>query len=149
LTLNGLIIVFFQYPFTWITARFAHYRSLMIGAFLYGIGYLTLTWVGPYGLAIVSIALVTAGEMIISPTSLTVIGQMASESWRGRYMAFAGLAETLGFSLGPLIGGFLLDVYPTHPGYIWGTISALAFAAVIGFQWWGRRGGVKADGHKL
>ena len=64
---------------------------------------------------------------------------MASDTWRGRYMAFAGLAETVGFSLGPLIGGFLLDVYPTHPGYIWGTISALAFAAVIGFQWWGGR----------
>jgi predicted MFS family arabinose efflux permease len=139
LTLNGLIIVVFQYPLTLILKRYRLYVSLVTGAILYGLGYLTMTWVGSYSLAIGAIALVTAGEIVFAPTTSAVVGEMAAENWRGRYMAFAGLAETVGFSFGPLIGGFLLDAYPTHPGYIWGTIASLAFAAAIGFQRWGTR----------
>jgi len=138
LTLNGLIIVVFQYPFVWVMKRFALYRSLILGAVLYGVGYLTLTWVGAYSLAILAIGLITAGEITFAPTTSAVVGGMASENWRGRYMAFAGLSETVGFSLGPLLGGVLLDSFPSQPGYVWGTISALAFVAAVGFNQWGK-----------
>jgi MFS family permease len=138
LTLNGLIIVVFQYPFIWVMKRFALYRSLILGAVLYGVGYLTLTWVGAYSLAILAIGLITAGEITFAPTTSAVVGGMASENWRGRYMAFAGLSETVGFSLGPLLGGVLLDSFPSQPGYVWGTISALAFVAAVGFNQWGK-----------
>ena len=137
LTLNGAIIVVFQYPFSRIMGRFPLYKSIVAGAFLYGIGYLTLTWVGAYSLAVLSIIISTAGEITFAPTSSAVVGEMAAERWRARYMAFFSLSETMGWALGPLIGGILLDIFPSQPLYVWGTISMLAFAGAIGFQRWG------------
>ncbi len=133
LTLNGLIIVAVQYPITRFLGRFP-YISLALGAFLYGIGYLVFSWVGTFGLAAWAITLLTFGEMVFSPTSSTLIGQMAAADWRGRYMAFYGAAETLGFSLGPLLGGFLLNAFPLHPLVVWGSISSLAFIAAAAFS---------------
>jgi MFS family permease len=137
LTLNGAIIVLFQYPFSQIMGRFALYKPIVLGAFLYGIGYLILVWVGDYRLALFSMFIITSGEITFAPTSSAVVGAMAEENWRGRYMAFFGLSETLGWSLGPLIGGFLLDIFPSQPIAAWGPIAALAFIASIGFQRWG------------
>jgi len=133
LTLNGLIIVALQYPLTHFLGRFP-YLSLVLGALFYGSGYLTLTWVGPYGLALWSMTLITFGEMAISPTSSALVGKMASGEWRGRYMAFYGATETLGYSVGPLLGGLLLDAFPQHPLAIWGLLSLLAFIAAIAFS---------------
>jgi predicted MFS family arabinose efflux permease len=139
LTLNGAIIVVFQYPISRLLERAALYKSLMIGAFLYGAGYLLLAWVGSYGLAVTCIAIVTAGEITFAPTSSAVVGRMAAPQWAGRYMAFFGLSETLGWAMGPLIGGILLDRFASQPLLVWGPISLLGFAAVIGFQRWGSR----------
>ncbi len=134
LTLNGLIIVFFQYPVTYILSRLTFSFSLVLGALLYGVGYLTLTWVGPYSLAVGCMILITAGEIVFAPTTSAVVGQMASTNWRGRYMGFFGLSETMGMALGPLIGGVLLDVFPMQPLFVWGTTAIMAFAAAIGFS---------------
>jgi predicted MFS family arabinose efflux permease len=134
LTLNGLIIVVFQYPFSRIMGRFAPAASLVIGACLYGIGWLTLSWVGAYTLAIGSVALVTVGEILFSPTTAAVVGRLAASDRRGRYMGFFGLAETLGWSIGPLLGGLLLDHFATRPLLVWGLVSILPFAAAIGFS---------------
>jgi MFS family permease len=97
--LNGLIIVVFQYPFSRMMGRFAPSVSLVIGAALYGTGFLILAWVGAYSLAIGSLILITTGEIFFSPTTAAVVGRLASSDQRGRYMGFFGLAE-LGWSSG-------------------------------------------------
>jgi predicted MFS family arabinose efflux permease len=134
LTLNGLIIVVFQYPFSRMMSRFAPSVSLVIGAVLYGTGFLILTWVGAFTLAIGSLVLITTGEIFFSPTTAAVVGRLASSEQRGRYMGFFGLAETLGWSLGPLIGGLLLDQFSSQPLIVWGLTCILPFAAAIGFS---------------
>jgi MFS family permease len=139
LTLNGLIIVVFQYPITFILGHLASHFSLVLGAFLYGVGYLILTWVGPYSLAIGSMVLITAGEIVFAPTTSAVVGEMSSTNWRGRYMGFFGLSETMGMAIGPLIGGVLLDAFPLQPLFVWGAPAILAFAAATGFNQFGRK----------
>ncbi len=133
LSLNGLIIVAVQYPLTRILGRFP-YLSLALGSLLYGIGYLVFSWVGSFGLAAWAITLLTFGEMAFSPSSSTLVGKLASAEWRGRYMAFYGAAETLGYSVGPLLGGLLLNAFPQHPLVVWGSLSSLAFIASIIFS---------------
>jgi MFS family permease len=137
LTLNGLIIVVFQYPLSWLLKRYQLYKSLALGAVLFASGYLVFIWVGSYPLALGAIALVTFGEIVFAPTTSAVVGEMASANWRGRYMAFAGLSETIGYSFGPLLGGVLLDVFPDQPLLVWGPLAALGYIAAIGFQRWG------------
>jgi MFS family permease len=133
LTLNGLMITVLQYPVTRLMAHLSISVSLITGAFLYAVGYFTLSWVGPYSLALGAVALITTGEIFCTPTIMTVVGRLASQNWRGRYMAFFGMAETLGMTMGPLLGGLLLDIFPENPVYVWGMIALLAVLAAVGF----------------
>jgi MFS family permease len=123
LTINGLLIVFFQYPIARGTNHLARYRGLLLGSLLYAIGYLSLSWVQSFNWALATILIVTAGEMVFAPLTLSVVAESSSSDWRGRYMGFFGLSQTLGLAFGPLLGGVLLDVFPNEPLFVWGIIS--------------------------
>jgi MFS family permease len=133
LTLNGLLVAVLQYPSIRFFGRFKETLSLTLGAFLFGAGYLVMAWVGSYGLAMGAIIVMTIGEVIYSPIASAAVGKMAAPQWRGRYMAFFGLSETLGMALGLFLGGFLLDIFEDYPLGIWGVIASFAFAASIGY----------------
>lgn len=137
LTANGLMVVVFQYPVARLVDWMGRVRSLVLGSLLYGLGYLSFGWVGSFGWGIGAIAVVTAGEVVFAPTTLAVVGELAPYEWRGRYMGFFGLSQTLGISLGPLVGGVLLDAFPTRPLFIWGAIGACSLLAALGFHRWG------------
>ncbi len=138
LTSNGLIIVLFQYPIARGLNRLKISKGLILGSLLYAFGYLYMGWLTSFGWLFGAIALITAGEMVFSPVSLSVVTELSPQNWRGRYMGFFELSHTLGMSLGPLAGGILLDVFPTNPQFIWGPIASVMFAAAVGFHWWGR-----------
>lgn len=137
LTVNGLIVVLLQYPMAIVISRIKQHRALITGSLFYALGYLLMGWVGGFGLAIIAMVIITMGEIIFSPVSLSVVGSLAPADQRGRYMAFFGLSEGLGFSMAALLGGILLDGLSSQPLLIWGIIAFLAFSAAVGFQRWG------------
>jgi len=137
LTMNGIIVVISQYPVARGVDRMPRARGLILGSLLYGLGYLSMGWVGDFGWALAAIVVVTAGEVVFSPLTLSVVADLSPEEQRGRYMGFYGLSQTLGVSFGPLLGGVLLEAFPNNPHFIWGTIASVAFVAAAGFRWWG------------
>ena len=139
LTLNGLIVVFFQYPMTVALRRVAKFRALILGSLLYLVGYLSLGWITQFGWALVAMAVITGGEIIHAPVSLSVVGELSPEDKRGRYMGFFGLSQTIGIAVGPLLGGVLIDAFPFNPELIWAPVALIAFIAAVGYYWWGRR----------
>jgi len=139
LTLNGLIVIFFQYPMTLALKRLAKFRALILGSLLYGFGYLFLGWITQFGWALVAMAVITGGEIIHAPVSLSVIGELSPEDQRGRYMGLFGLSQTIGMAVGPLLGGVLIDAFPFNPELIWAPVALIAFIAAAGYYWWGRR----------
>ena len=139
LTLNGLIVVFFQYPMTVALRRVAKFRALILGSLLYLFGYLSLGWITQFGWALVAMAVITGGEIIHAPVSLSVIGELSPEDKRGRYMGLFGLSQTIGIAVGPLLGGVLIDAFPFNPELVWAPVALIAFIAAIGYYWWGRR----------
>ncbi|MFC2045858.1 MFS transporter, partial [Chloroflexota bacterium] len=134
LTINGLIVICFQYPVARSLNQINLYRALILGGILYGVGYLSLGWIHSFNLAIVAIAVVTAGEIVFSPAALSIVGEIAPKDQRGRYMGFFGLSQIVGMSLAALLGGVLLDAFPNNYLLIWGTIAMFGFIASIGFQ---------------
>jgi len=139
LTLNGLIVIFFQYPMTLALKRLAKFRALMLGSLLYAFGYLSLGWITQFGWALGAMAIITVGEIIHAPVTLSVIGELSPRDQRGRYMGLYGLSETIGISMGPLVGGLLLDAFPSDLRFVWAPIAFLALIASVGYYWWARR----------
>lgn len=135
LTLNGLLVVAFQYPVARLVDRLAKRAVLIIGSLFYALGYFIMGLVGSYAVAIVAMAVITLGEIVVAPTTLAVVGQLSPENSRGRYMGFYGLAETLGISTGPLLGGILLDGFSQGMA-VWGTIGSVALVTTLGFHFW-------------
>jgi len=140
LTLNAVLVVALQYPATrWIT-KFSKASALLIGMTVYTIGYTTMGFVGPYGLALGAMGIITMGEILFSPMSMAVVGELSPKSWRGRYQGFYGLSETLGVSLGPILGGSLLDATaPDGRLSVWLPIASVIMLAGLAFFVWGKR----------
>jgi len=139
LTLNGLIVIFFQYPVTRVLGKVAKARAILLGCLLYGIGYLSLGWITGFGWALGAMAMITAGEIIHTPITLSVAAELAPRGLRGRYMGFFGLSETIGFAVAPLLGGMFLDAFPDNLELVWTPLGSIAFVAAIGYLWWARR----------
>ncbi|MBC7097944.1 MFS transporter [Candidatus Bipolaricaulota bacterium] len=139
LTLNGLLVAALQYPIARWAERRPQLLGLVAGAFLYGAGYLLFGWLEAYLGLLVAIVVVTLGEMLFAPTTLSVVAALAPPARRGRYMGAFGLAESFGWSAGPFLGGVLLDLLPHSPAAMWGIITSLSFAAALGFIMWGRK----------
>ena len=139
LTLNGLIVILFQYPVTLALRRVAKFRALIVGSLVYALGYLSFGWITQFGWALGAMAIITAGEIIHSPVTLSVIGELSPQDQRGRYMGFYGLSETIGIAMGPLLGGILLDAFPSDMRLVWAPIALIALIAAVGYYWWARR----------
>lgn len=133
LTVNGLVVILFQYPVARRLSGMVKSKVLILGSLLYGIGYLFFGWIGSFALAISAMVVLTVGEIIISPVALSVVGELSPEKQRGRYMGFYELSNTLGLTAGPLLGGLLLDSFPTDSWPIWGIIAFIALLAGMGF----------------
>jgi MFS family permease len=138
LTLNGLMVVAFQYPVARMVDHIAKRTALMLGSVLYAFGYGIMGLVGSYGIAVLAMIGITMGEIVIAPTTLAVVGELSPSNWRGRYMGFFGLSETIGVSMGPLLGGILLDTFPQSAIGVWGVIGLAALVSTCGFFFWGR-----------
>jgi MFS family permease len=131
--LNGLMVVFLQFPTVRLTASMRLTSALALGAVLYGIGYGMMGLGG--GLAFLSAAMfvTTLGEIVATPPSLNLVANFSGEATRGRYMGIFGLFNSFGWSMGPLVGGVLLDLTRGRPMVLWGTITGIAFLAAAGF----------------
>jgi MFS family permease len=149
MTLSGVLIIIFQYPVSqrieWLSSR----RALFLGSFLYGAGFLSLGWVNSIIPAAGSIIILVMGEMLFVPTSYAVIGKISRLDNRAKNMGLLGLCATIGSSFGPLLGGFLLDKFPTNPPLLWSPIALPAFLAAVSFMLWRGYAKIEATGEQI
>jgi len=136
MSISGVMIIVFQYPISRQIGRLGSRISLFLGSVLYGLGFLSFTWVKAFLPAVGSIAILVAGEMLFVPTSNSAIAKMSKPEDIGKNMGILSLCATLGSSCGPLLGGFLLDRFPNKPLFVWGPIAVPVFAAAVGFLLW-------------
>jgi MFS family permease len=119
--------------------RIAKFQALILGSLFYSFGYLSLGWITQFGWALGAMAIITTGEIIHAPITLAVIGELSPQDQRGRYMGSYGLSQTLGISIGPLVGGILIDAFPSDVRLVWAPIAFIALIAALGYYWWARR----------
>ena len=144
LSIASVLIVVFQHPVSRRIERLGLRRSLFLGSLLYGMGFLSFSWVRSFVPALGSIIVLVAGEMLFVPAAYAVVGKIARPEDRGKSMGLLGLCGALGSSCGPLLGGVLLDRFALDPFYVWGPVALPAFLAAGGFALWRKYGRAEA-----
>jgi MFS family permease len=134
-SLNGLVVVFLQFPAVRATGSLRLTTALVLGALLYGLGYGMMGLGTGFALLFTAMLVVSFGEIVATPPSLSLAANFADERTRGRYMGIYGLFNSFGWSIGPLVGGVLLDLNHGRPLVLWGMVAALAAASAAGFLW--------------
>lgn len=138
-TINGLMVVLLQYPVSAFFEKYALTRQLTIGAVIYALGYGLVGFASGFTFLVMCMIIITTAEMIVSPPTLTLVANLSGPGKYGQYMGLYGFFQTAGWSLGPTLGGVLLDVFATRPMIMWLIIASLAIGASVLFRNFGRR----------
>ena len=104
MSMNGLIIAFFEIPISQVARRFPAYRVLALGFFLCGLGMWVNLFAFSWVIVAVSLLVFTIGEMTSLPVSGAYLADMAPEDMRGRYAAAHGLTWNLGHAVASGVG---------------------------------------------
>ena len=137
-TINGLMVVFLQFPIMAALRRLPLTKQLAAGAFVYAVGYSLVGFASGFAFLIACMVIITLAEIMVSPASLTLVANLSSAGKYGRHMGLYGFFNMAGWSFGPTVGGALLDVFKTQPHLMWITISQLAVAACVLYLLFGR-----------
>lgn len=129
---NAALVVLFQFGITRRTERYPHLHVLTVGTLFYALGVGSVAWGWNFPTFLVSMVVLTIGEMIMVPTSMALTANLAPVEMRGRYMGLYSLTWNIGFGVGPVLGGLLNDrlapVAIWYGGLILGLVGAAGFA---------------------
>ncbi|MHB8193022.1 MAG: MDR family MFS transporter [Bellilinea sp.] len=133
LSLNAAMVVLFQFSITrWIN-RFRPLLIMTIGSLFYAVGFAMYGLVAVFPLFLAAMAIITIGEMFVSPVSQSIVARMAPEDMRGRYMAVYGFSWLIPFAIGPLLAGLVMDNF--NPDWVWYISGGLGVVAAAGYYW--------------
>ena len=128
---NAAMVVLFQYSITRVAERYRPTLVLAVGALFTALGVGSVALGNSFPLFLMSMVILTIGEMLIIPTSVSLVADTAPVTMRGRYMGVYGLTWGIAFGVGPILGGYLNDkiapVYIWYEAFILGLLSTLAF----------------------
>jgi MFS family permease len=133
---NAAMVVLFQYSVTRLTQRYYHLPVLAVGSLFYALGVGSVAWGTGFASFLVSMVILTIGELIMIPTSTALTANLAPPDMRGRYMGVYGLTWSVAMGIGPVLGGALND--QVAPVAIWYAGLLLGSVAMIGFLILGR-----------
>ncbi len=146
-SLNGLLVVAFQYLVTRALEGRRITSGLGAGALLYAAGYLAFGYSPSFFFAAAAMVVITLGELAVSPGMQAMGANMAPPSAKGRYLGVHGVFEQVGKSAGILAGsnaiGFISPHFREGPWFI---VAAVAVVSCLGFLSLGRRLTREQDG---
>lgn len=136
LTINAGMVVLFQFGVTRLVARFQPLRVIMVASGIYVIALIMFGLSNTLAGFAVSMAVLTIGELLLTPTATAVVAGLAPVHMRARYMGLYTLTYSAGAGVGPAMGGVLAD--RIAPQAIWYGGAVGAAAGMIGFFLLGR-----------
>ncbi|MBI5247514.1 MAG: MFS transporter [Elusimicrobia bacterium] len=138
--INGVIVVLLQRSATRLSSRWPLSRAAAAGCLFYLVGWSWVAFARGWWPMALGMAVVTLGEIVISPSLEALAANLAPGRLKGRSLGFQGLMQALGQALGPLLGGLGFEHFAGRwTPAPWLAAGALAGAAGWGFRRLGRR----------
>lgn len=131
LTTSAITVILFQFWVTRTIKRRPPFLMMSLGTVFYMLGFSMFGFVDYYWLFALAIVVITAGEMIVMPTSQALAADFAPVEMRGRYMAVFGLTWMLPATIGPGAAGIILDHF--NPNLLWYIGGVLCAISALGF----------------
>ncbi|HUN08443.1 MAG TPA: MFS transporter [Aggregatilineales bacterium] len=131
LTINSGMVVALQYSVTQVSKRFPALPAIAVGSLFYAVG------LSIYGMSAAlpafafGMVVMTLGELVVAPTSSSLVAEMAPPMQRARYMGLLSLTYSFGTGVGPVLGGLASEAFA--PSAIWYGGGLVALAAAAGF----------------
>lgn len=123
LSFNAVTVVVLQVLMMRFSERLPILKALLLGASLFSLGYIGFGVSGGWWAFIASMFVITVGEIFVFPMGGVIIDRLAPEALRGTYFGANGF-RSIGFFIGPSLGGFLLEEWG-------GTVLFILMAAVV------------------
>lgn len=130
-SVNGLMVVLFQYLITHLFTKFSNKKGLIAGSLFYFFGYLSFAWANSFPSFVLGVAIFTIGEMITMPLVTTATTILAPEEKKGTYMGIIGFCQGLGWAIAPFIGGIFIDIFIKNPLSLWLATSSFAIFGIL------------------
>jgi len=125
ISMNGVLIVFFELAITNYVQRFQLLRVIATGYLFAGVGFALTGVADTMPVLAGTVVIWTLGEMIGMPPSGAWVVKIAPERFRGRYMGMHSVAWSIGMLAGPPLGTL---VFERNPAALW---SACLLLGVI------------------
>ncbi|HEY7347596.1 MAG TPA: MFS transporter [Ktedonobacterales bacterium] len=128
MALNGILITLVEFPLVTAIAHLPAARVMALGCLAYaGAAALCGLISVPVWLVLPVLAF-TGGEMLFSPAFGVVGADLAPLEQRGAYMGWLWTASSLGYVVGPILGGELLHLSPL---LCWGTLLLIGVIGAV------------------
>ncbi|MEW8967119.1 MDR family MFS transporter [Exiguobacterium alkaliphilum] len=129
LTVNAITVLIVQYPIMRFGIRVSPIKSLFFGVATLSIGLLLIGFASEVWVLFVAMVIFTVGEVLMFTMTDVLTDELAPEHLRGTYFGAMGLTA-LGQSVGPIIGGLLLDGFNNAALPVFGSLAVVtAFGA--------------------
>jgi len=138
-TLNGLLVAILQIPVTRMLKPLRLTIQMALGLLILSTAFVIVGFAGTFIVFLITMVIMTLGEVFHSPPALSLTANLAPEGRTGRYMGIYGFAVVAGWSMGPMLGGTLLDMTAPHYSIMWIIIAGLALATGTGYYLLSRR----------
>ena len=129
-----LIAALFQLPIVRAMQVYRRVYVLMVSILLWGMGFILVWLVGmPVGakgiLMVMAVVVLAIANVTYNPFSVALVTELAPKSSLGVYLSLNAQCWTVGYLLGPLIGGWALAQNEETARGLW---AVAAFSALIG-----------------
>lgn len=137
-SVNGVMVVAAQVPAVALARRVGMRRALVFGALSYTAGYLLFGAATGFGHLAFGMVVITVGEVIFAPALTDTAAALGDPERMGRAFGLFGLAQSLGISLGPIVGGLGFDLLRDEPSRLWLLLAGAMLVVGIAYSVFGR-----------
>lgn len=123
-----LIVALLQVPAVRTLQRYQHVSILMLSMMLWGVGSLLIWLVGlttgwQLILLVLAIATLAIANVTYNPFAVALVTELAPQSSLGIYLSLNAQCWTVGYFIGPLVGGWSLAQNETTAHTLWFAVS--------------------------
>ena len=129
-----ITVIALQLLVSFLTKKIPAFRAVTLGTLISGLAWLLLIMHPSFKMAIVTLFVISLGEITLSPRYYEYVSRLAPAGQQGTYMGFAFLPIGIGSLIGGRFGGALIHRYGEiahQPAKIWWAVTGVGVLTTV------------------